>query len=689
MSRRTVLLALTLAACANERPPVLSTGLDAGLAADGSPAPDRADTAPDDALRADTVWFDAPASDGAPTADASAPDAGPPPTAPSFGPGFTDLTADIETNPPFRLEAPSVTTGGDPEYTAGLFTDTGVHLQRRSTSMEPRETVLYRYDPAAGALLRGAPLVSRTDGRALGAGMILDLDGDGRMDLVAMRPRFELAWGTVDGGFDGTAPLDGVVVAPGTYAPPWGSMNIDDLDDDGWLDVMVGSTTCCSTCREMKLFLRTGPRTFADRTELLGEAEATTGVALMSVPLWGARTLVVVGNQCGGEAPGFYRRGETDAQGYPRFDPGDPTPDDAYVRRRDDPGPRHAITRWAPMAAALADLDRDGRDDLGISLNFYVSQFQNVGPMRFVDRTGSSGPPEVLSAIGRPMIPWGLAYVDFDQDGRDDEVVTHGNDHSSMVDPAAFIGPMRSRAMWNAGAFRWVDVTAALHLDRMGQWRSLTVGDLEGDGDADLIVGGAGDLPRVYRNDLRHGNHGFSLRLRGTTSNALGIGAVVEVTPRMGDPAQRYVAGGMASPFVTSEPLVFVGLGASTRAARVRITWPSGTVQELTDLAAGTRHTVTEPVTLAVDPPTRHLTVASRAAATLRITPRAADGSVRAGATVTAAVTAGTARIAEAPSWDGAAFVVRVQAPTAAGSSVVTVRIDGTPLNVRPRLWWD
>lgn len=686
MSHRIALVALTLAACSNERPPVLSSGLDAGLGADAARTVDaRSDATADDA-RSD-VLTDGRAVDGPLAVDApDAPDAPPPP---SFGPGFTDLTADIETSPPFRLEAPSATTGGDPEYTAGVFTDTGVHLQRRTTSMEPIETVLYRYDPATGALTRGASLTSRRDGRALGAGMVLDLDGDGRMDLVAMRPRFELAWGTADGGFEATEPLDGVVVAPGTYAPPWGSMNVDDLDDDGWLDVMVGTSTCCSTCREMKLFLRTGPRTFADRTDLLGEAEATTGVALMSVPLWGARTLVVVGNQCGGEAPGFYRRGETDAQGYPRFDPGDPTPDDAYVRLHDDPGPRHTITRWAPMAAALADLDRDGRDDLGLSLNFYVSRFQNVGPMRLVDRTDADGPPELRSAIGRPMIPWGLAFVDFDQDGRDDEVVTHGNDHSSMVDPAAFIGPMRTRALWNAGAFRWVDVSAALHLDRMGQWRSLTVGDLEGDGDADLIVGGAGDLPRVFRNDIRSGNHGFSLRLRGTTSNALGVGAVVEVTVRAGDVTQRYVAGGMASPFVTSEPLVFVGLGAAERAARVRITWPSGTVQELSDVAAGTRHTVTEPVTLTVDPPTRHLTVASRAAATLRITPRAADGSLRPGATVTAAVTAGAARIPEAPTWDGSAFVVRVQPPATAGSSVVTVRIDGAPLGVRPRLWWD
>jgi hypothetical protein len=258
-----------------------------------------------------------------------------------------------------------------------------------------------------------------------------------------------------------------------------------------------------------------------------------------------------------------------------------------------------------------------------------------------------------------------------------------------MVDPAYAVGPQRVRALWNAGNFRWVDVTAALRLDRLGQWRSLTLGDLEGDGDADLIVGGLGEMPRVYRNDAVTGRHGFSLRLRGATSNTLGVGARVEVYVREGDPPRRYVAGGTASPFAASEPLVFVGLGEATRAARVRVTWPSGLAQDVADLAAGVLHTVVEPALLAVEPPSRHLSAAARDDATVRVTPRNPDGSVRRGAAVTATVTAGAARIEQPPMWDGAAFVVRLRAPSAPGSSVVEVRVDGAPVAVRPRVWWD
>jgi len=163
----------------------------------------------------------------------------------------------------------------------------------------------------------------------------------------------------------------------------------------------------------------------------------------------------------------------------------------------------------------------------------------------------------------------------------------------------------------------------------------------------------------------------------------------VTVWPSEAGPSQSYPVGGSASPYVVSDPLVFVGLGGSRAAARVRVTWPSGTVQELRGLRAGAVHLVEEPSLIDITPSTRHLPADGRSEAVLRITPRAPDGSVRTEARVEAELVYGSGRVAAPAAREGEAWVVRVVAPSAQGSGVVVVRVDGVAAGVRPRLWWD
>lgn len=630
-------------------------------------------------------YVDASRDAGAPRADVPPP---PPLRAPpTFTTGFTDLTEGIEREPPFILTPPSAMTGGEPDFTAGVFGPDGmVIFQRRSPSFEPFDAQVRRYDPVAGRLVVESRPTTPQEGRDWGVCLALDLDGDGRTDFLTARPHHELLWGR-EGGVE--APTGFTPVVADRYVPFWASLNVADVDDDGWLDVITGTSACCVICRDVSVFLRTGARAFADRTALVQEAPAGTGVAVMSVALEGEQALLALGNPCGNQdAPGFYHQRGRDAEGFPRYERFDPMPADAYFRvRAADMKRDRAITMWSPMGAAAADLDDDGRTDLGISLNYYIGRYGARGALPLYDGTGVGGPPETRADGGRAMIPWGIAYIDLDQDGHADQIAAHGNDSIVLLDPAQHIGPQFVTVGWNAGNFHFVDVTTALGVGRRGQWRSLAVGDLEGDGDADLIVGGIGEMPRVYRNDIRTGNHGFSLRLRGTSSNPLGLGAVVEVRARADGPTQRFVANALASPFVASEPLVFVGLGASPRAASVRVTWPSGTVQEVADLAGGTLHTLTEPALFVVDPPSRRVT--ARGAAMIRVTPRRADGSVRADARVAVVVAHGSARVEGAPSWDGEAFVVRIAAPPTSGSSVLDVRVDDQVMGVHPRIWWE
>jgi len=142
---------------------------------------------------------------------------------------------------------------------------------------------------------------------------------------------------------------------------------------------------------------------------------------------------------------------------------------------------------------------------------------------------------------------------------------------------------------------------------------------------------------------------------------------------------------------VADDGVIDVALGAAQAADTVRITWPSGYVQEVRDLAAGRSHVVDEPALVTLDPPSRH--VRADGMSTVRITVRPADatGASLAGARVELRASAGSPFEWTGPEEvrpDGA--VVRtLRAPSSAGSAVVEVLVDGTPYRIRPRVWFD
>ena len=622
------------------------------------------------------------------------------PAPPGFGPGFTDLSTVLDRDPPFPPVAPSTdTTGGmaeDPEAVAGMFGDVDGdgHLEVliSPTLNEGRGTNrtvhVYTYDPATGTLTHRGPLHTTRVSDFLQPMGVLDLDDDGHPDLLFNRPEYEFGWGTGAGLFDDPTPI---VTRTGLWQPQYPTVYVDDLDGDGWLDLVAGMGNCCTTCREMRLYLRTGPRTFVDRTTMLADAPPGTSYAVMSADFGGERVLATVGQPCGGQdSPAFYHQTGTDPQGYPRFSPFDPIPPDAYIRSTEPPSTRNSsLSHWAPMGTSLADVNGDGEIDMAISLNFYPGVFEHRAAWPFVDWTAQFGMHPTLSDMGHRLIPWGNALVDLDQDGRPDLVSAHGNDHAAWTDPMSFVGPQFASIYWNASNFHFTEVTDTMHVGLRGQWKSLAVDDLDGDGDADLIVGGQGLLPRVYRNDIAAGNHGFSLRFHGSTSNPLGVGARVAVQVHPGDPLRSFYAGGMGASLVVSSPVVFVGLGTATTASLVRVTWPSGTVQELHDVTSGTSHTVQEPPLTVIDPPTRHAPANGHSAVTVRVTPRGPDGTVRTDAHVDVAVTDGTGTVSTPAHWTGMAWEATVTAPAASGSARLEVRVDGTASGIHPRLWWD
>ncbi|MDP3217012.1 MAG: FG-GAP-like repeat-containing protein [Deltaproteobacteria bacterium] len=608
---------------------------------------------------------------------------------PSLGRGFTDLSAPMDSAPPFAVSQMVQLGDGDPDPVSGFFSDLDGDgrpeiVVSPTVTTGSRSAHVYGYDAAAGALVdRGTVHTARiTNGITLMSA--LDLDDDGRVDLFSSRWGAEIAWGSA-GGFE-----DFTSMTPPTpmMLPGHHGAYFDDLDQDGWLDVLGGNMICCVDCRDVRIFLRTSLRGFTNRLDLLPKGSGATAYAVLSSRHGDDVVLTAVGQPCGNQdTPAFHRQSGLDALGFPQYAAFDPIPPDAFIRLREPPQARSShLSRWAPMGAAAADIDSDGLTDLAISLNFYSGVFQRRQAWPFYDWSAQFGSRPQVTANGQRQIPWGTALVDFDLDGRPDLVTANGNDHATWTIPELFTGPQRATFYWNAGGFTYRDMTAEARIGRPGQWRALAVDDLDGDGDPDLIVGGQGEYPRVFRNDIEAGNHGLAVTLHGTTSNPLGVGARLDV--ELDDGARQvHVAGGMASPLVVSAPKVFIGLGRATRAARLRITWPSGTVQELRDVPMGALR-VEEPPSISLDPAGRHVPADGRSTVRLRVTPRSADGAVRDGARVEATVRYGAGQVTGG-AWRDGAWEATVTAPSAAGSGVLEVRVDGVALGVRPRLWWD
>ena len=124
--------------------------------------------------------------------------------------------------------------------------------------------------------------------------------------------------------------------------------------------------------------------------------------------------------------------------------------------------------------------------------------------------------------------------------------------------------------------------------------RGLAFGDFDGDGRVDAVVTRLNERAALLRNVSPSPNHWVAFRLRGTRSNRDGIGARIHVVGESGRPQWNHAttSTGLGA---SSEKAVFFGLGKDRSARMVEIRWPSGTVQQLKDVAADRYVDVEEP----------------------------------------------------------------------------------------------
>lgn len=240
----------------------------------------------------------------------------------------------------------------------------------------------------------------------------------------------------------------------------------------------------------------------------------------------------------------------------------------------------------ANMGIALGDTDGDLLADLLVTHFFGehdtlwrgVRQPQGVG---FQDQTNEAG----IAADTRPLTGWGTAFADFDLDGHLDLVATCGHIRREPGQTYTYENPP---ILWhNGGRGRFVNATAGAgaYFRTRHLGRGLASGDLDGDGDLDLVIVHHNAPSVVLWNESPHRGNSLIVRLKGRGGNTGAIGARL-VAQIGGIRILRAVDGG-GSYLSSHDPRVHFGLGRADRVDRLEVRWPSGKVESRSDLRAG------------------------------------------------------------------------------------------------------
>jgi len=241
----------------------------------------------------------------------------------------------------------------------------------------------------------------------------------------------------------------------------------------------------------------------------------------------------------------------------------------------------------------LGDLDGDLRPDIAVG-NF-SGQPLSVYRSHRGDLWLPGGAALGLRMLLVPFATFGVALVDYDNDGDQDIVTANGHVYPDVrqFDQMTRYG-LPSAILRNEGRGRWLPLTGQAGSGIMLSLpsRGLAVGDVDNDGDLDLLMANIDREPTLLSNLGPSGGGVLVLRLEGTTSNRSAIGA--RVTVRIG--AMRQVVevksgSGFAS---QSDLRVYVGLGKAAGADEVTIRWPSGRTEEAKDIPAGSFVTAIE-----------------------------------------------------------------------------------------------
>jgi hypothetical protein len=247
----------------------------------------------------------------------------------------------------------------------------------------------------------------------------------------------------------------------------------------------------------------------------------------------------------------------------------------------------------AGMGVDAADYDGSGRPSLVIGnfSNEMMALYHNEGNGLFIDEAPRSG----LGRATLLTLTFGCFFFDFDLDGWPDVFAANGHvaDDVERVQ-SRVTHAQRPQLFQNIGRGRFEEIVsgAGEALQDAMVARGAAYGDLDNDGDLDILITSNGGAPRLLRNDGGNANSLLRVKTVGVDSNRDGIGARVEVIAR-GQMHWQIVKTGSSFASQSELPLTF-GLGDATTVDAIKVIWPGGLIDEVDGTTANQFLTIEE-----------------------------------------------------------------------------------------------
>jgi hypothetical protein len=475
---------------------------------------------------------------------------------------------------------------GDGDLDVFLVQGATLEPGSKPNGTQPRGT-LFRNDLENGKL-QFSDVTEKSRIRATGYGMgvaVGDINNDGKPDLYLTNlGSNQMYLNKGDGTFDD--------VTKGSAAddPRWStSASFLDYDRDGWLDLMVvnyaefttGNSPDCyapTSARDYctpRVFRSPGNRLFHNRRD--GTFDDVTVAAGVDKEF--GHGLGVVGAD-------FNDDGWIDI-----YVANDGDPNQLWINQKDGTFKNEALLAGAAvnrdgkaeagMGVDAADFDGNGTDDIFIThlMEETNTLFTNLGDAIFEDRTRETG----LGMPGRRFTGFGTLFFDYDNDSWLDLLVVNGAVQllpELMRKGSSFPLGQPNQLFRNTGNGRFVEIIdqsgPSFQLLEVG--RGAAFGDIDNDGDTDVLVTNNNGPVRLLLNQPGNRNHWLGLKVV-VKSGRDALGAQVDIIVKKNQSLRRRVRTD-GSYLSGHDPRVLVGLGNATQVEAVRVRWPDGTVRE-------------------------------------------------------------------------------------------------------------